>query len=87
MVASYKNSISIKDSPADVLLIDEAIILLMCILVFMAMDLATSAKKRHDLSLQQKVSVIKASEKVPKPSIRIPAEEFNCGKTQISTIK
>ena len=52
----------------------------------MATGSATSAKKRNDLSLQQKVSVIKASEKVPKPSIRKLAEEFNCGKTQISTI-
>ena len=47
---------------------------------------ATSSKKRNDFSLQQNVSVIKASEKVPKPSIRKLAEEFNCGKTQISTI-
>ena len=30
--------------------------------------------------------MIKASEKVPKPTIRKLAEEFNCGKTQISTI-
>ena len=33
-----------------------------------------------------RVSVIKASEKVPKPSIRKLAEEFNCIKTQINTI-
>ena len=52
----------------------------------MATDLATNVKKRNDLSLQQKVSVIKASEKVPKPSVRKLAEEFNCEKTQISTI-
>ena len=52
----------------------------------MATDLATNVKKKNDLSLQQKVSVIKASEKVPKPSVRKLAEEFNCGKTQISTI-
>ena len=54
------------------------------LIVFMATDLARNVKKRNDLSLQQKVSVIKASE--PKPSIRKLAEEFNCGKTQISTI-
>ena len=70
----------------DALLSDEAIILLTCIVVFMAMGSATSSKKRNDLSLQQKVSGIKASEKVPKPSIRKLAEEFNCRKTQISTI-
>ena len=43
-------------------------------------------KKRNDLSLQQKIDVIKASEKLPKPGIRKLAEEFNCGKTQISTV-
>ena len=52
----------------------------------MAMGSATSAKKRNDLSFQQNVSVIKASEKAPKPSIRKLAEVFNCRKTQISTI-
>ena len=52
----------------------------------MAMGSVINVKKRNDLSLQQKVSVIKASEKVPKPSIRKLAEELNCGKTQISTI-
>ena len=56
------------------------------LIVFIATDLARNVKKRNDLSLQQKVSVIKASEKVPKPSIRKLAEEFNCRKTQISTI-
>ena len=41
-------------------------------------------KKRNMLNLQQKVSVIKMSEKIP--SVRKLAEEFNSGKTQISTI-
>ena len=40
-------------------------------------------EKRNDLNLQQKVSVIKAYEKELQPNL---AEQFNCGKTQISTI-
>ena len=57
--------------------------LLMCIIVFMTTGSATCA---NNLKLQQKVSVIKAPEKVPKPSIRELAQEFNCGKTRISTV-
>ena len=43
-------------------------------------------KKRNDLTLAQKYTVIQASKKFPKPGIRKLAEEFQCGKTQISTI-
>ena len=43
-------------------------------------------RKRNDLTLEQKYIVIKTSKKSPKPSIRKLAEEFRCGKTQISTI-
>ena len=47
---------------------------------------AAKVKKRNDLTLQQKVSVIKAHQKDPQPGIRQLAEQFECGKTQISTI-
>ena len=53
----------------------------------MAMSaVAPGSKKRKDLNLQQKLDVIKASEKRPKPTIRQLAQDFKCGKTQISTI-
>ena len=53
----------------------------------MAMSaVAPGSKKRNDLNLQQKLDVIKASEKRPKPTIRQLAQDFKCGKTQISTI-
>jgi len=49
-------------------------------------NVAAKVKKRNDLTLQQKVSVIKAHLKGPQPSVRQLAEQFDCGKTQISTI-
>ena len=45
-----------------------------------------AAAKRNDLNLEQKYGVIKASKRFPKPGIRKLAEQFKCGKTQISTI-
>ncbi len=50
------------------------------------MATSTAVKKRNALNLQQKFDVIKVAEKLPKPTIRKLAEDFNCGKTQISTI-
>ena len=47
---------------------------------------AAKVKKRNDLTLQQKVSVIKAYKKELQPTVRKLAEKFNYGKTQISTI-
>ena len=42
--------------------------------------------KRNDPTIEQKYNVIKASKKIPKPGIRKLAADFNCRKTQISTV-
>jgi len=54
--------------------------------VIMVTTMATKVKKRNDLNLQQKVSVIKMYKKELQPSVRQLADQFNCGKTQINTI-
>ena len=48
--------------------------------------MAGASVKRNDLSLEQKYQVIKASKITPKLGIRKIAEQFKCGKTQISSI-
>ena len=45
-----------------------------------------SGKKRVHLSLETKVKVIKKSAQHPGITVRTLAEEFKCGKTQISDI-
>ena len=49
-------------------------------------EMSLSKAQRVDLTLKQKVDVIKAAEKEPSVGVRELAKKFQCGKTQVATI-